>query len=97
MVGVTIKIAVEMEKKKVTIKRAFTSYTIGIGSAWLSSGFINTEVGEKWQAIVIATIAIAGEKIAEYLMYKLDYDTYLNNIFSALKDFIINFLTKSKK
>lgn len=96
LIGVGIKIAIEMEKKRMTIKRACISIAVGVGTAWLCSDIIHRHVEGYLQSLVIAVTAILSEKIAEYLLYKLDVDEWMGNIFSEVKVMIVNILTRSK-
>lgn len=96
-IGVSIKIAIEMDRKKMTIKRVVISMVVGVGLAWLCSGTITRAVGEQYQSLIIAIVAITAEKIMEYLLYKLNLDHFFGAIVEATKDFLINLITGKKK
>jgi len=96
LVGVSVKIAVEMGTKQMTIKRAVISIISGVGLAWLSSGLVNRFIDSDIQPLVIATVAITSEKIVEYALYKLNVDVLLGSLVDAGRTFLINFLTGKK-
>lgn len=96
LVGVSIKIVIEMERKKMTIKRAVISVISGVGLAWLSSGIIIRAVGIEYQPLIIAVVAITSEKVMEYALYKLNIDYILGAFVEAGKNFIVNLITGKK-
>jgi len=89
-VGVGIKIAIEMkkDKTKVSLINVILSMFIGIGGAWLLSGFIEESCSAHYVSPAIALVAIISDKIGEFLIYKFNIDTFLtaliNNLFLAL-------------
>lgn len=96
-VGISIQIALEMERKKITIKRAAIAILVGVGLAWLCSPVVLRAVGEDFQPLIIAIIAITSNKTMEWLLYKFNIDNFLGAIVEASKDFIINLITGKKK
>lgn len=97
LIGVSIKIAIEMERKKMTIKRAIISVIAGVGLAWLSSGVIIRVIGIDYQPLMIAVVAITAEKVMEYMLYKFNIDMFLGALLDAGKNFIINLITGKKE
>ncbi|AGM14084.1 hypothetical protein P2559Y_0021 [Croceibacter phage P2559Y] len=63
--------------------RIIISFVVGIGCAY----FVFPFVGGKWTPLIIGVVAMSGEKIAEFIIYKWDVDT-------VLKTLISNWLTK---
>jgi len=96
LVGVSVKIAVEMGRKQMTIKRAVISIISGVGLAWLSSGLVNRFIDSDIQPLVIATVAITSEKIVEYALYKLNIDVLFGSLIDAGRTFLINLITGKK-
>lgn len=90
--GVGIKIAIEMkkDKTKVSFLNVCLSMFIGVAGAYLSSGLIEKTFSYEYHSIAIAFIAIISDKIAEYVIYKLDIDTFLTAFFNGLFDWISN-------
>ncbi len=90
IIAVGIKIAVQMKNSKVTILSAITSLVIGVGFAVLSAGVIRQNIPDVWQPVVIAVIAIVGEKVGYWLIYKFNFD----KIGEAITDTIIKSFKK---
>ncbi len=90
IVAIGIKVAIEMKHTRITIFSALSSLMIGVGCAFLSAGIISANVGEEAQPIVIGIVAIVGDKIAFWLIYKFNFD----KIGAALSDLIVNFIKK---
>lgn len=92
MLGVGVKLAVEMkkDKTKVSFFNVVLSMFIGVSGAWLSSGLISKMLGNEMQSIAIAFIAIISDKIAEFIIYKLQIDVFLTAFFNGLFDWISN-------
>jgi len=95
-IGVSIQIAIEMKRKTMTIRRAIIAIFTGIGLAWLCSPVIMKAVGESYQGLIIALVAITSEKSMEWLLYKWNIDMFLGALAEAVKDFAINLLTGKK-
>ena len=89
LVGISIKLAVQSKKAKVSVSTIIGSIVIGVGSAWLASGWVFKTFSEETTSIVIAVIAIAGEKVAEWLIYKFNFDVIgdaiVNEFWSGIK------------
>lgn len=96
MVGVCIKIAIEMERKRMTIKRALISVIVGVGFAWSASPVIMNVVGVEYQPLIIGITAITSEKTMQYLLYKFNIDNFLGALVEAGKNFIVNLVTGRK-
>lgn len=90
--GVGIKIAVEMkrDKTKVSIFNVCLSMFVGVGGAYLMSGIIQNEIPANYQSVAIAFIAIISDKIAEFVIYKLNVDTFLTALFDGFFNWISN-------
>lgn len=90
LVAISIKLAVESRRGKISFFNAITSIIIGVGCAYLSSGWVMDVFSHGMISIVIAVITLTGEKIAFWLIYKLNID--------IIGDFLINtFLQYLKK
>ena len=77
-VAISIKLATQVDKEKMTITKVCIGFTVGIGCAYFVSPFANG----KWASIIIGVVAISGEKITEFLIYKWDIDTVIRNLLS---------------
>lgn len=86
-VGISIKLAVQA--KKVTWFNVITSVITGIGTAHLLAGPVLSSVPEHWGPVAIASVAISGEKIGLWLVYKFNIegiaDAIYNNYFKVKK------------
>lgn len=86
MVGLSIKLAIQNAKKRVTWFQAITSFVSGIGCAYLLSGFVTSEFSENATPAIIAIIAMSGEKIGHYLVYKLNIESISEGFIKMLVD-----------
>lgn len=85
LVGVSIKIAIKMQKEKMTFLGVILSYVIGIGAAWLCSPFIMNSVSTQYAPMVIGVVAITGDKIGEFFIYKWNVDAWLLSMLKSNK------------
>jgi hypothetical protein len=85
MVALSIKLAIQNGKKKVTIFQVISSFITGIGSAYLFSELVMSEVTPEYIPLVIAVITISGEKIGHYLVYKLDVENVIKMLVEKYK------------
>lgn len=92
IIGVGIKLAIEMkkDKTKVSLVNVCLSLFTGVGTTYLLSDLIKSEIPGNYQPIAIAFIAIISDKIAEFVIYKLNIDTFLTAFFNGLFDLISN-------
>ena len=89
VVAISIKLAMETRKGKVSVFNAITSVIIGVGSAYLSANWVMNTFDDNTIPILIACITIVGEKIAYWLIYKFNVD--------VIGDSIINYLVNKYK
>jgi hypothetical protein len=94
MVGISLKIAVQMKKTKLSFLNVALSFIAGISCAWLLSDLIHLHVNDQYQSICIAIIAISGEKVGDFLVYKLRVDEFLQAVVVALKEVLIKMINK---
>lgn len=88
LVGVGIKIAIQMKKEKVSFISVCLSIIVGIGFSFLFGFFIIHNFNEKYVPALAGLIGIMGEKIGIWLIYKWKIDTFLQNM--------VDLLTKKK-
>lgn len=74
-VAVSIKIAVTSRKNKMTIFNVIASIVTGVGSAYLFSGLILSNFSPDFVPLMIALVTISGEKIGNWLIFKLNIDS----------------------
>lgn len=80
IVGVGINIAVTSRKKTMSVLNIIVSLFIGVGVAWLLSGVVLNNFSEVWQPPLIALLAISGEKIASWVIYKWNVDKVIESL-----------------
>lgn len=78
IVALSVKLAIESKRKKITVLSAFVSFVIAIGMAYLCSGWVLSNFEDT--VIPIAAITLLGEKIAMYIMYKFNIDIFLDSL-----------------
>ena len=86
LVAVSVKIAVMGKQGKITFFQVISSFVTGIGSAYLAGPIVQTYTSPNSMPLVIAAIAISGEKIGYYFIYKF-----------KVEDFIIGIIDKYTK
>jgi|TARA_R110000822_G_scaffold137847_1_gene275333 hypothetical protein len=82
-IAISIKIATQIKKEKMNFGRIVISFIVGIGCAY----FVFPFVEGKWTPLIVGVVAMSGEKISEFIIYKWDVDT-------VLKTLISNWITK---
>jgi Na+-transporting NADH:ubiquinone oxidoreductase subunit NqrD len=93
-VGISLKLAVQMKRTKLSFLNVSLSFVTGISAAWMFNSLIKLYVPSDYQAVSIAIIAISGEKIGEFLVYKFRVDDFLAAILDAFKQVIIKMINK---
>lgn len=83
LVAVSVKLAVMGKQGKITFFQVISSFVTGIGSAWLAGPFVQSYTSANSMPLVIAAIAISGEKIGYFFIYKLN-----------IEEIVIGFLDK---
>ncbi|GAB4160813.1 MAG: hypothetical protein Tsb0033_17270 [Winogradskyella sp.] len=76
--AVSIKLAIQSKKEKLSIFNTIASVIIGVGCAYLSSGWVLNNFEDT--ALPIACITIIGEKVGYYLIYKFNFDVLGDSI-----------------
>ena len=77
-IAISIKIATQIKKEKMNFSRVLISFIVGIGCAY----FIFPFVEGKWTPLIVGVVAMSGEKIAEFIIYKWDVDNVLRTLIS---------------
>lgn len=80
MMAVSVKLAVQSKKEKLTVGIVLTSFLAGVGSAWLFADYVTMNYEHQYQPLIIAMIAISGEKIVEYILYKINFQALLDSL-----------------
>lgn len=86
--AISVKIAVQMKKEKISIINASLSIIIGVSIAALCGNAVLHYFTSYWVPVVIGVITIIGEKIANWLIYVFKVD-------KLMEDFL-KYLTRKK-
>lgn len=89
LVAISVKLALQSKRQKVSLMNVITSMVIGIGSAYLSSDWVLTNFSHDTVPVVIATITISSEKIGYWLLDRFDVggmiDAFMSSIWGRFK------------
>ena len=77
-IAISVKVATQIKQEKMNFSRILISFVAGIGCAY----FVFPFVEGKWTPLIIGVVAMSGEKIAEFIIYKWDVDKVLRNLLS---------------
>lgn len=77
LTAVSMKIAIDSRKKTITIFNIITSVIVGVGMAYLFSGVILSTFSDDMMPLMVGLVAISGEKIGNWLIYKFNIDTFI--------------------
>lgn len=89
-VAISIKIAIQMKKEKISRINIILSFIIGVGFAALTGNFILENFSSSKATMMIGAVTMLGEKIGTWLVYKLNVD-------ALMQDFVEYLTRKYKK
>jgi hypothetical protein len=92
--GISLKIAIQMKRMKLSFLSVILSFITGIVVAWLCSDAIKTHVPENYYSASIAVVAISGEKIGDFFVNKFRVDDFLSAVVGATRDVIVKMISK---
>lgn len=84
IVGISVKVAMKMEKEQMTVKRIIIAFVVGVGVTWLCSPIIVNAVPATYSPMILAVVAITADKITEYFMYKFNVDGMITAVLTNL-------------
>ena len=86
-IAISIKIATQIKKETMNFTRVIISFVVGIGCAYFIFPFVHDsdKIDSSYIPLLVGVVAMSGEKIAEYIIYKWDIDKLL----TAFIDFLI--------
>lgn len=84
LVAMSIKIAIQMKKEKVTLMNIVLSFIIGIGFAVLSGSLVLEKFSPTHAPLIIAAITLIGEKVGFWLLYTFNVDALLQDFTTYL-------------
>jgi hypothetical protein len=94
-IGISIKLAVQSKRERMSFIRVIMSFIIGIGCAYLAFPIIQKNATEDLVPLFIAMVSISSEKISEYFIYKWNIDYFLTSIIEAFRQVIIKLISKN--
>ena len=94
IIAISIKVATQIKREKMTVLKVILSFVTGIGCAYFTYPFVFDNVEDNYLPLIVGIVSISGEKIAEYLIYKFNVDLFLTSIIDAVRQIIIKTLTK---
>ena len=77
-IAISVKVATQIKQEKMNFSRILISFVAGIGCAY----FVFPFVEGKWTPLIVGVVAMSGEKIAEFIIYKWDVDKVLKTLLS---------------
>jgi hypothetical protein len=77
-IAISVKVATQVKQEKMSFSRILISFVAGIGCAY----FVFPFVEGKWTPLIVGVVAMSGEKIAEFIIYKWDVDKVIKNLLS---------------
>ena len=94
IIGISLKVAVQMKKTRLSLLNVLLSFITGIATAIIFSNLVKVHVPQDYQSVCIAILAISGEKIGDWIVYKLRVDDFLTAVFDALKEVVVKSINK---
>lgn len=85
LVAVGIKLAIQSKSTRMTWFSAITSVIAGVGFAYVFSDVVLTKVAHEYTTAVTALIAISGERIGYWFIYKFNVEGILESWVKAKK------------
>jgi hypothetical protein len=83
-VAISIKLAIQSKTMKMSWFVVITSFVTGVGAAYIFSDIVMSEVKPEYTSAVIAMIAISGEKIGYWLIYRFNLENYVTSFLEWL-------------
>ena len=77
-IAISVKVATQIKQEKMNFSRILISFVAGIGCAY----FVFPFVEGKWTPLIVGVVAMSGEKIAEFIIYKWDVDKVIRSLLS---------------
>lgn len=83
-VATSVKIATIVRNEKMTNIKVIVSFITGVGCAYFVYPFAQSNSSPEYIPLIVGLVSISGEKIMEYLIYKLDVSGILNEIINVI-------------
>lgn len=86
IVALIISISIQLKNKTANVTGILLSIITGLGCSYLSGDWVIHHVSSDYTSLLIGTIAIGGEKVGYWLIYKFKFDVIGN----AMIKWVIN-------
>lgn len=96
-IAISIKLATQVKKEKMTFTKVVLSFVVGIGCAYFVYPFVENQTESKYIPLLVGVVSISGEKIAEYIIYKWNVDNFLSVIFDSVLNAIVQIFKPNNK
>jgi ABC-type uncharacterized transport system permease subunit len=81
LAAIVVKISIQLKRKKATVLGVITSLIVGLGAAYIFGGLVDSlTTNQGARNVAIAFIAIASEKIAEFLIFDMNVGGWFKKI-----------------
>ena len=77
-IAISVKVATQVKQEKMNFSRILISFIAGMGCAYFVFPFVEGD----WTPLIVGVVAMSGEKIAEFIIYKWDIDKVIKNLLS---------------
>lgn len=84
LIAMSVKIAIQMKHEKVSLLNVILSFVVGMGVAILSGNLVLDKFSPSSAPIIIAAIALVGEKVGFWLIYKFNVDAVMQGFIDFL-------------
>jgi hypothetical protein len=86
MVALSIKLAIQSKTMKMSLFNILTSFVTGVGPAYLLSDVVFSSISPQYTSAAFAVIAISGEKIGYWFVYKFNVENILESLLEKIKN-----------
>jgi putative effector of murein hydrolase len=85
LVAISIKLAIQSKSMRMSWFNIMTSFITGIGAAYLCSDIVLTYIAPEYTTAAIALIAMSGEKIGYWVVYKFNVESILEGLLDKVR------------
>jgi hypothetical protein len=96
-IALSIKIATQVKREKMTFTRVVLSFVVGIGCAYFVYPFVENQTESKYIPLLVGVVSISGDKIAEYIIYKWNVDNFVGVILDSMLNAIVQIFKPNNK
>jgi hypothetical protein len=90
LVGITIKLAVMIDRERITFLKVFISLIIGIGFVYLFQHPVKVIISEDYQPLAFGLIAMSGETFGRFLTKLWNLDNIIYVFYINITNYLTN-------